>query len=304
MRLLLYLTIDHCKPIYPLLITYAMETLLEQIREQQKQSWNKFSPGWKKWDEFNMAFLKPMGEAIINQLTIQSSDHVLDVAAGTGEPGITIAGLATTGKVVGIDLAEGMLVTAMENAQAKGLTNYETLVADVCELPFPDQTFEAISCRMGFMFFPDMQLAAKEMYRVLKPGRRMAVAVWGNPAHNDWVNTIMSVIRKHIFLPAPVPGAPGMFRCAEPNLMSAILQQAGFENISEQTILGQLDYQNFDLYWEIMLDVGAPIVAAMAGANAETINVIKVETQDLLSLKNPDGGAKLNYEALIISAKK
>jgi ubiquinone/menaquinone biosynthesis C-methylase UbiE len=100
-----------------------METQLKQIREQQKQSWNKFSSGWKKWDAFTIAFLRPMGEAIIDHLAIHDSDHVLDIAAGTGEPGITIAGLALHGKVIGTDLAEDMLAIAGENARAKGITN-------------------------------------------------------------------------------------------------------------------------------------------------------------------------------------
>ncbi|WP_214070347.1 class I SAM-dependent methyltransferase [Mucilaginibacter sp. dw_454] len=281
-----------------------MESQLEKIREQQKQSWNKFSPGWKKWDEFNMAFLHPMGEAIIKQLSITETDHVLDIATGTGEPGLTIAALATQGKVTGTDLAEGMLEVAQQNAKEKGLPNYETLTADAGELPFSDDSFDAISCRMGFMFFPDMQQAANEMYRVLKPGGRIAVSVWGNPAHNDWVNTIMSVIKKHIEIPPPAPGSPGMFRCAAPNLMSDLFKQAGFKNIEEATITDKAAYKTFDQYWEIMLDVGAPIVAAMAGATEETVAAIRTETAALFKSKNPGGGAELCYDALIISGVK
>ena len=131
-----------------------MEPQLEQIREQQKQSWNKFSPGWKKWDTFNMEFLRPMGEAIIQHLDLQNNDLVLDIASGTGEPGLTIAKLVPNGKVTAIDLSEDMLVIAAENAEAKGLKNFETLVADVSELPFETQTFDAISLQDGLYVFP------------------------------------------------------------------------------------------------------------------------------------------------------
>jgi ubiquinone/menaquinone biosynthesis C-methylase UbiE len=281
-----------------------METQLEQIRDQQKQSWNKFSPGWKKWDTFNMAFLEPMGNAIIKGLKVNEKDHVLDIAAGTGEPGITIAQLTPGGKVTGTDLAEDMLAIARETARIKGLENYETHVADVCELPFGSGSFDAISCRMGFMFFPDMQLAAQEMYRVLKPGGRIATAVWGDIDQNDWVTTIMGVIRKHIQLPAPVRGATGMFRCAESGLMSKILTQAGFINISEERISGKVDYRSFSIYWEMMMDVAAPIVAAMAGADNKVVSAIKAETAEIFRLKNNDGGAMLNFEALIVSGQK
>ena len=70
-----------------------MEPKLEEIREQQKATWDKFSPGWKKWDEFTMNFLKPMGDAIITHLQLKNNDSILDVATGTGEPGLTIAAM-------------------------------------------------------------------------------------------------------------------------------------------------------------------------------------------------------------------
>ena len=158
-----------------------MDAIQEQIREQQKQSWNKFSPGWKKWDTLLMSFLKPMGDAIIEKLGIGEEDHVLDIAAGTGEPGLTIAAIAKKGTVIGTDLSEEMLKIAESNAAGRGLKNYSTKVADAGELPFSDDSFTAISCRMGFMFFPDMELALGEMYRVLKPGGRIAASVWAAP---------------------------------------------------------------------------------------------------------------------------
>ena len=77
-----------------------METQLTQIRDQQKEVWNRFSPGWKKWDELTMEFLKPMADEIIRLLKPKDNDIVLDVASGTGEPGLTIATMLSGGKVV------------------------------------------------------------------------------------------------------------------------------------------------------------------------------------------------------------
>lgn len=164
-----------------------MEQQLEQIREQQKESWNNFSSGWKKWDALTMDFLKPMGDEIIRLLHPKNDDVVLDVAAGTGEPGLTIASMLNGGKVIITDLSDDMLEIARENATQRGIKNIETRACDVCELPFADNTFDAISCRFGFMFFPDMLLAAKEMVRVLKPGGRMATSVWNVPEKNFWL---------------------------------------------------------------------------------------------------------------------
>jgi ubiquinone/menaquinone biosynthesis C-methylase UbiE len=281
-----------------------MEPQQLEIREQQKQSWNKFSPGWKKWDSLVMKFLQPMGDAIIEKLKIKTDDHVLDIAAGTGEPGLTIAGIAKNGKVVGTDLSDGMLLIAGANAAERGLKNYSTQAADVCELPFKDNTFSAISCRMGFMFFPDMQLAANEMYRVLKPGGRIATSVWASPGQNSWITGLMEIINKYIDTPPPVPGAPGIFRCAKPGLIADIFAQAGFKNITEQSITGKGDFADADTYWKNMMDVSAPVVAVMDKSDDATKEAIKNDVYNLINTKSKDGRALLDFGATIIYGEK
>jgi ubiquinone/menaquinone biosynthesis C-methylase UbiE len=185
-----------------------LEAQLEQIREQQRESRNKFSPGWKKWDELMMDFLKPAGDEIIRELNPESDDTILDVAAGTGEPGLTIAALLKKGKVVITDLAEDMLKIARENVADKGIKNIQTITCDACELPFADNRFDGISCRFGFMFFPDMLLAAKEMARVLKPGGAIAASVWNAAEKNFWITATMSTIHKHMEIESPPPMHP------------------------------------------------------------------------------------------------
>src|SRR4051812_15656482 len=118
-----------------LLILIKMEQQLTEIREQQKAAWNKFSSGWKKWDDMMMDFLQPKGDEIIRLLNPKEDDIVLDIAAGTGEPGLTIATKLKKGKVIITDLSEDMLEIAAENAAKRGIKNIETVVCDVCELP-------------------------------------------------------------------------------------------------------------------------------------------------------------------------
>lgn len=281
-----------------------MEPQLEQIREQQKETWNKFSPGWRKWDDFTMDFLKPMGEEIIRSLNLKDTDTVLDVAAGTGEPGLTIASIVKNGKVVITDLAEGMLEVAHDNAAKKGITNYETVACDVCELPFEDETFDAISCRFGFMFFPDMLMAAKEMARVLKPGGVMATSVWGVPDKNFWITATMSTLNKNMQLPAPPPGAPGMFRCGNPGFLADLFKQAGLKNVSEKEITGKVNYSDNETYWNFMNDVVAPVVAAMNKADDAMKLKIKNEVFELVDQKYPDKKAALDYGAVIVCGEK
>ncbi|MFX1706363.1 class I SAM-dependent methyltransferase [Chitinophaga sp. CC14] len=281
-----------------------MEQVLEQIRDQQKDAWNKFSPGWKKWDELTMDFLQPMGDEIIRALHLKENDVVLDVAAGTGEPGLTIASKLKNGRVVITDLAEHMLEIARENAARRGIQNVETVACDVCELPFADNTFDAISCRFGFMFFPDMQLAANEMVRVLKPGGRMATSVWNVPEKNFWVTAIMGTINRNMELPPPPPDAPGMFRCAKDQLIAGLFEKAGLKNISQKEITGKLNCKTTDVYWNMMTEIGAPIVAALSKCDDAMKEKIKREVFEAVNQKYPSGDVMIESSALVIYGEK
>src|SRR5215217_8136322 len=113
-----------------------MEQQLQDIREQQRTTWNKSSAGWKKWDELTLNSLQPYGDEIIRMLKPKGNDIVLDVAAGTGEPGLTIATMLNGGKVIITDLAEKMLDVARESANARGIKNIELVACNVSELLF------------------------------------------------------------------------------------------------------------------------------------------------------------------------
>lgn len=262
---------------------------ISEISSAQKASWNRFSPGWKKWDALFMRFLAPHGDAIIEHLAPAGDAVVLDIAAGTGEPGLSMAPMLSSGKVVLTDLADGMLQVARDKAAASGLANVEFQPADASALPFDDNTFDAVSCRLGYMFFPDMALAAKEMARVLKPGGRIATTVWGSADKNYWITCMMQNIKKHIDVPAPPPGAPGMFRCAQPGLIAGLFSAAGLEDVTEREIACRLESGSGEGYWDLMTDVAAPFVAALSGADEATVAAVKKDVIAAMNQRHPDG---------------
>src|SRR5258708_21813136 len=98
--------------------------------------------------------LGPVGAAIIERLGIASDQQHLDIAAGTGEPGLTVARLAPRGRVVLTDLSAEMLDVATRRADAQGITNFETRVCSADDLPFGDAAFDSISVRFGTCSFP------------------------------------------------------------------------------------------------------------------------------------------------------
>jgi len=281
-----------------------MEQQLEEIYEQQKASWNKFSSGWKKWDGLMMEFMKPFADEIIRSIDLKDNYVVLDIAGGTGEPGLTIAGMLKNGRVTIIDIAEQMLAITKEHAEKRGIKNFETQVCDVCELPFEDNSFDAISCRFGYMFFPDMQLATNEIFRVLKPGGKIATAVWNVPEKNFWVSAVGGTINRNMQLPSPPPEAPGMFRCAPAGLMQNIFQKAGFKDISVKEVTANLSCGTADVYWNMMTDVAAPFVAALSKADDAMKAKIKSEVYDIIKQKYPDGNVVFNASALVLAGEK
>ncbi|UUF14650.1 MULTISPECIES: class I SAM-dependent methyltransferase [Flavobacterium] len=263
-----------------------MEKHLQEIREQQKISWNKFSPGWKKWDKEMMDFLKPMGEKMIDLLDLKATDHVLDIASGTGEPALSIANYAK--KVTITDLSNDMLIIANENAENRGIKNVDFVNCDVCELPFSDESFDAVSCRLGFMFFPDMDLAAKEIFRVLKPGGRVVTSVWDIPEKNFWLTAIGGSINRNMELPPPNPGAPGVFRCAKSGLIEDLFHNAGFKNVKGYEVKGKLNYETPERYWSMMTEIAAPVVAALSNADDQMRQKIKTEVLEIVQKAYPD----------------
>ena len=273
---------------------------LDQIRDQQRATWDKFSAGWKKWDAMVLGWIAPFGEAIIRNANLREDSNVLDIAAGTGEPGLTAAELVPRGRVTVTDLAEHMLEVAAEKAAQRGLGNVEIRVCDAGALPFADASVDAVLCRFGFMFFPDVSAAAREFARVAKPGARICTAVWGEPAKNPWATMIMGTIARHVELPAPPPGSPGLFRCASAGYMRAVFAEAGLRDIAEEEVACDMVIDTPERYWEFMTDVAAPVVAGLAKAVEAARERIQAEVLGLARQSLRDGVVQMRSTATVI----
>lgn len=273
---------------------------LDQIRDQQRETWDRFSAGWKKWDAMVLGWLAPYGEAMIRRANLREDSNVLDIAAGTGEPGLTAAARVPRGRVTVTDLAERMLAVTAENAARRGLRNVETRVCDAGALPFADASVDAVLCRFGFMFFPDVAAAAREFARVAKPGATVCAAVWSEPAKNPWATTIMGTIARHVTMPAPPPDSPGLFRCASAGYMKNAFAEAGLRNIVEEEVSSDMVHDTPQRYWEFMNDVAAPVVAGLAKADEAAREKIKAEVLDLARQSMRNGAVQLRSAATVI----
>lgn len=224
----------------------------DEIRDRQRTTWSGLSSGWEKWDSIITDQLGPVGAAIIERLGIAGDHQHLDIASGTGEPGLSIARLSPKGRVVLTDLAAEMLEVAARRAKAQGLPNVETTVCSADDLPFGDATFDSVSVRFGYMFFPDVARATAEFARVLKPGARLCSAVWIRPDDNPWTTILVQAIATEVELPPPDPEAPHMYRCAAPWYVGRLYEAAGLRDVVEWDVDVELVTRSAEEYWEMM----------------------------------------------------
>ena len=243
-------------------------TSAEEIREGQRATWAGLSVSWARWDEVIMDQLRPVGEAMIEALGVADDQQHLDIASGTGEPGLTVAKRAPAGHVVLTDLAAEMLAVAESRARAQGIGNVETRVCSADDLPFPDAAFDSVTVRFGYMFFPDPAAATAEIARVLKPGGRVAASVWVRPEDNPWTSIVMQAIAAEVDVPPPDPDRPSMFRCAAPGVVSGFFESCGLRDVSEQDVAVALVTQSPEQYWEMSSEHMSLAAAALKQVQA------------------------------------
>ena len=235
----------------------------DEIRDGQRARWAGLAAGWDKWDSVIMDQLRPVGAAIIERLQLAEDHRHLDIASGTGEPGLSIARLLPRGRVVLTDLAPEMLDIAGRRATAQGIANVETRVCSADDLPFGNATFDSVSVRFGYMFFPDMARATAEFARVLKPGGQLCSAVWVKPEENPWTTIAMRAVASETALAPPDPDGPHMFRCAAPGYVSARYEAAGLRDVAEWDVAVELVTRSPEEYWAVVSEHVSPVVAAL-----------------------------------------
>ena len=273
-----------------------------EITEKQRQTWNKFSGGWKKWDTCVINWLQPIGEKLLAEAELKETDRVLDVSTGTGEPGLTAA--TRVAQVVATDVAEDMVEIARKNAEARELRNFQAKVADAENLPFSDSEFDAAICRLGVMYFANPEAGVKEITRVVKPGRKLALAAWSEPAKNPWATTAAGIINKLLDLPAPNPDAPSVFRCNRPGLLTELLEQADVKEISQVEVTGEAIFDSPDHYWEFVMDVVAPVATPLGNATETVREQAKQAVMEATKPYQKDGKVIFPWACWVASGRK
>ncbi|HZY94492.1 MAG TPA: methyltransferase domain-containing protein [Candidatus Bathyarchaeia archaeon] len=287
-----------------------MSTLqLDEIKQRQRIQWDASAPGWKKWEKHFIHNLQPLTDMLVTKAGIKTGNSVLDLACGTGEPALTIAKIVgPSGRVVGVDLAPGMLAVARERTASQGLKNVSFQINEHDDLPaLQDHSFDAAVCRLGLMFMPDPVRMLRAIRRVLKPGGKASVVVWGPPEKAPFFTVPMMAVSKHLPDLKPVPpGTPGgPFGIPSQEMLGGIFTKAGFSNFNSQTVdVMVFDANSPEEYWEAVTETAGPIVLLLSNMASDKRKAVREELIQTLREKFPSGPVKLGGEAIVGTGTK
>ena len=194
-----------------------------------------------------------------------------------------------------------MLRVAEEKASARNLSNVDFEVCDAAALPFRDNTFDAVYCRFGLMFFPVMSAAMREVARTAKPDARVSAVVWGRAAQNPWASLVLGTIAHHRELPIPPAGNPGLFRCAPTGFMTRMFKEAGLADVTEYQVSNDLVFGSPESYWEFITDIAITFVIVLVKADEESRTLIRSDVFALLGRYEHDGAIRLRSTATVVA---
>jgi len=196
-------------------------------KRQQREQWSNVAQGWRRrWVAFERG-AQPLSDRMMELAHVASGHKVLDVATGIGEPAMTAARKAgPSGSVVAIDQAPQMLEVARERMQAAGIGTVEFVEGDAEAVTLSSDSFDAVVCRWGLMFFHNPVGTLARLRTSLVPGGWLAVAVWGEPSQVPIIALPFSVFSRELSQPPSPPSGPNPFALSEPTRLEQVLRDA------------------------------------------------------------------------------
>ena len=227
--------------------------------------------------------------------------RVLEVACGTGISTRHLAGaLAAGSEICATDLNPAMLEHAAKvNGDLPGV-RYAT--ADALDLPDPDDSYDAVVCQFGIMFFPDKLAGMKEMYRVLKPGGLVAVNVWDSFEQNPAVGIVDRVI-KEAFADDPPSFLELPFGFHDLAAGEALLAAAGFQTVVSDHVGAAVDVADHADAARGFITGNPTILEIEARAAVDAEDIIGRAGEALARAFGP-APAKLPFRAVVFTARK
>ena len=282
----------------------------DKFKVDQRKSWDTVARGWQKWWQTFENGAQHVSDRLIELAGIRPGNRVLDIATGIGEPAVSAAKVVGKGgHVTATDMSTEMLAIAEERSRSLGLDdimNFKQSDAENLQLG-TNHTFDAILCRWGLMFLPNLSNALVKIHQMLLPGRKLAVAVWSEPSKVPLINIPMSTAREYIRDPLVGQAVPGPFSLADVGAFKKSLLKVGFTDIQSETINVTFEFDSAEDYTKFNQDIVAHIRTLLANETEkrkeEIWNAI-TDKAKLLFADYQSGHIKLANEAICVVALK
>jgi ubiquinone/menaquinone biosynthesis C-methylase UbiE len=199
------------------------------------------------WDRF--------GRKTIERLRLPLGARVFDACCGAGASAIPAAEkVGPHGSVLGIDLAQNLLTMARAKASARGLKNIEFRLGDVLDPAIPESQFDAVVCVFGIFFIPDMPAAVQALWRVVRPGGRLAITTWGPNFFEPGSTAFWNAVRE--VRPDLYKGFNPWDRISDPPSVRALLRAGGVDQVEAIAEAGTHPIPSPQAWWSAVLGSG------------------------------------------------
>ena len=219
--------------------------------EDARTRWDQAAQQWGRDAERIDEEAGPVTEWLLAAIAPGPGETVVELGGGPGGVGLRAARAVTPGgHVVITDIAPDMVEVARRRAHELELSAVSFEVADAMALPFPDAGIDAAVCRFALQAMSDPACALREMLRVLRPGGRLALAVWGGAGANPGTAAAMAAIHAAAGEP-PETARPAIFSLADEAHVALLLTDAGFTDVRLEHVTGERRYESFEHWWEL-----------------------------------------------------
>ncbi len=277
----------------------------DELRTRLHRLWSEVAESWGERAEEVDSNSAPVTEALLEHAALRAGDRVLELACGPGGVGIAAAErVAPGGTVVFSDIAAEMTEIASARAAARGLVNVTACVRDLERLDDPDESYDVVLCREGLMLVPDPARAVWEIRRVLRPGGRTAVAVWGRRERNPWLTVMFDAISAQLGCPVPPTGIPGPFSLQNADELASLLVETDLSDVSVVEVPAALRASSFDSWWDGRRALAGPLTKILASVPTDAVEAMKARARTAAQQYETPRGLEFPGVALVASGRR
>jgi enediyne biosynthesis protein CalE5 len=277
----------------------------DPLRTQLHGMWGTVAGGWREHADWADARGAAVTAAMLEATAPSPGERVLELACGPGGIGLAAAvRVGPEGEVVVSDVAPEMTAIAAERAAAAGLANVSARVLDLERVEEPDASYDVVLCREGLMLVPDPARAAREILRVLRPGGRAAIAVWGPRERNPWLGIVLDVVGAQFGGPVPPPGHPGPFSLDDSGELAAVLAGAGLRYVQVDEAAVPYRAGSVDEWWVRTAALAGPLAQRLATLPEPAAQALRARATEAIAAYRTADGLDIPGLALVAHATR